>query len=111
MPSELTESDILVLLSERRRRILLRILQESNAPLSLDEVANRIAERTPPRPTEAGRGNVRLSLHHNPLPRLAEADAIVYDESEGTVVPGPNFDILVRTLEKTTERERPWSDA
>lgn len=111
MPSTLTESDTLVLLSERRRRILLRVLQESNAPLATHELAGRVAERESEDPSQNGRRNVRRSLHQSHLPRLREADVVVYDESEETVEPGTNFYRLVQMLETTTERELPWSDA
>lgn len=111
MPSTLTEPRTLVLLSERRRRILLGVLQESMAPLTIDALAARVRERESVGPSGDGRRDVLLSLQQRHLPRLDEADVVFYDESEGTIEPGPNFHSLVRTLETTTDRELPWSDA
>lgn len=90
--------------------MLLRVLQESTAPLTIDAVVERVSERESVGPSRNGRRDVRLSLRQSHLPRLAEVDAIVYDESAETVEPGPNFYSLLRTMETTTERELPWSD-
>jgi hypothetical protein len=110
MPSTLTEPHTLVLLSERRRRILLRVLQESMAPLTIDALAARVRERESVGPSRNDRREVRISLQRSHLPQLREADVILYDENEGIIEPGPNFHSLVQTLETTTERELPWSD-
>lgn len=111
MPSTIPEPRTLVLLSERRRRILIRVLQESMAPLTIDALAARVRERESVGPSGDGRRDVRDSLQQHHLPQLEEADVIVYDETEGTIEPGANFHSLVRTLETTTDRELPWSDA
>lgn len=111
MPATLTEPNVLVLLSERRRRILLRVLQESNAPLTTDDLASRVARRESVGQSQVGRRAVRRSLEQCHLPRLSRTDVIVYDEGEETVAPGTNFYCLVQTLETTTEQELPWSDA
>lgn len=110
MTHELTESDIFVLLADRRRRVLLRILQETSTPLTIGEVSDRIGDREYENPTVNERRTVYLSLYHHHLPRLDEAAVIAYDGAEGTVAPGLNFDSLVRVLEEVTERELPWSD-
>lgn len=111
MPSTLPESETLVLLSERRRRILLRVIQESMAPVTINALAARVRERVPVGSSRDGRREVRLSLREHHLPRLEEADVVVYDESEGTIEPGPNFHTLLQALETTTVHELPWSDA
>lgn len=107
MPPEPLESEILVLLAKRRRRLLLRVLQESSTPLTPRELADRIGKREHENPTDTDRRTIHLSLHHNHLPRLEEAGVIVYD---GTVTPGLNFDSFIHVLGEVTERERPWSD-
>ena len=110
MPQELSESDTFVLLAKRRRRLALRVLQESISPLGATELAERIAVREFEDPSSEETTTVYLSLYHNHLPRLAGADAVTYDSDEGTVYPGLNFDALVRMLERVNERDLPWSD-
>lgn len=110
MPQELTESDIFVLLAKRHRRHLLRILRESDTPLLTIELANRVGERAYDSPSAKDRRAVYLALYHNHIPQLEEADVVAYDESEGTVQPGLNFDSVVRVLERADESDLPWSD-
>lgn len=99
------------MLAKRRRRLLLRILAESSTPLTIDTLAERIGKREYEDPTTNQNNTIRDSLYHNHIPRLEEADVILYDEKKGTVAPHLNFDSLVRVLETTTERDLPWSSA
>lgn len=99
-----------VLLAKRRRRQLLRILWESTTPQTARELAERIGEREYESPSIKDQRLIYLSLYHSHLPRLDEADVIVYDEDEGTVVPDVNFDSLVRVLERVGTQDKPWSD-
>lgn len=110
MPQELTESDIFVLLSDRWRRLVLRLLQESTTSLTAMELAERIGEREYENPSERQRRTVYLALYHNHLPRLENADVIVYDETEGTVAPALNFDRLVGHLIGANDWGRSPSD-
>lgn len=110
MSRELTESDIFVLLAKRRRRLLLRVLRESTTPLTAMELAERIGNREYEAPTAEDRHTVHLSLHHNHLPRLDDAEVVVFDANEGTVAPGLNFDTLVRVLDEVNEGDLPWTD-
>lgn len=110
MPHGLPESDIFVLLAKRRRRLLLQILRETDTPLMISELANRIAERDIERPTPEDRCAVRIALYHNHLPRLADDDVVVYDEVDETVCPGVNFDTVVSVLDRAAERDRSWTD-
>lgn len=109
MTRDLSESDIFVLLSKRRRRCLLRILRESATPLTAIELANRIGDSEYEDPSASDIRSIYLALHHNHLPRLEEADAVEYNEKGGTVRPGPTFDTLVHTLETVNEADLPWS--
>ncbi|MDS0473864.1 hypothetical protein [Natrinema sp. 1APR25-10V2] len=110
MSQKLSESDIFVLLSKRRRRLILRILRESTTPLSTTELANRVGEAEQENPSNEDLCHVSLALSHNHLPRLDEADVVSHDRNDATVHPGSNFGILVRVLERVDERELPWSD-
>lgn len=110
MSRELTESDTFVLLANRRRRLALRVLRASSTPLPAGELADRIAEREYEEPTVNDRRSIYLSLYHNHLPRLDDAGVVVYDETEGTVAPGLNFDSITRALSDVNSQDLPWSD-
>lgn len=110
MSHGLTESDIFVLLAKRRRRQLLEILRESDTPLTTVELANRIADRDLETPAAEDRTAVRVVLYHHHLPRLDDADVVVYDEDEETVRPGVNFDTVVDVLERAREFDYTWTD-
>lgn len=109
MPTKLPESESLILLAKRRRRILLRILSESSTPLSIEELAERIGERESEDLTTNQHDSIRISLYHNHIPRLEEAEVILYDEEADTVAPYQNFDSLVHVLESMTAEDLPWS--
>lgn len=80
------------LLANRRRRYVLYSLNEAeDTVLELDDVAARLAEWER---RWNGRDDgedfdqlerIRITLHHNHLPRLADAGLIDYDARHGTV--------------------------
>lgn len=110
MSHGLTESDIFVLLAKRHRRQLLEILRESDTPLQTAELADRIADRDLETPTADDRASVRVALYHHHLPRLEDADVVVYDETEETIRPGVNFDTVVGVLDRSREFDHSWTD-
>jgi hypothetical protein len=95
MPNELSESDILVLLADRRRRLTLRTLQGSATPLTAIEIARRTGDHEHESPSDEDYRRIYLALYHVHLPRLEEADVVEYNRKVGTVRPGVNFDALV----------------
>lgn len=99
MPAELTETDVFVLLSKRRRRLALRILQEYTTPLTVRELTELIGECEYEDPSADSLHAIHISLSHNHLPRLEQADIVEYDRDGGTVSPGLNFDVLTDALE------------
>lgn len=94
----MSTSDLLDCLSERRRRCAVYALFDADGPLTVEELATRVAEceggRTDPTQVE----RVQLTLVHNHLLRLVDAGLVVYDESSGTVTPasvtGPVRDLV-----------------
>lgn len=110
MPTDLSEPEMFVLLSKQRRRQLIKILHESSTPLTAIELAKRIAAREGENPTTDDLRTIHLSLYHNHIPRLEEADVVEYDEKMGTVRPGRNFRVPLRFLENVREMDLPWSD-
>ena len=110
MATDLSEPEMFVLLSKRRRRQIILILHDASTPLTAIEVAKRIAGRESEEPSKEDVRNIHIMLYHNHLPRLEDADVVDYDEKEGTVRPGQNFGIPHRFLENVREMDLPWSD-
>lgn len=82
---------LLKLLANRRRRYVLYYLDEvETAVVTLDQLADQLVEweREWDRyegTTQTHRECVRIALHHNHLPRLADANLIDYDARTETV--------------------------
>lgn len=108
MTKKLSEPECFLLLSNRKRLLLLRILNESSeacaVSLSLRELAERIAERTYEFPSAEEISGIRLGLYHNHIPRLEEANVVFYDRDDDTVEVGPNFDTLRPFLDPIIEK-------
>lgn len=107
--AKITEIDVFVLLAKRRRRLALRTLQESPAPLPIAELVERIGSHESENPTTEDLRAIYLTLFHNHLPKLEQADVVLYDREEGTVRPDRNYDALLRVLDGVNERDEPWS--
>lgn len=105
MTRNLSESEVFLLLARRRRRLLIEIVQESTTPITVAELAKRIGNREYENPASEEYQSVHLSLYHNHLPQLADADVVEYNQSTGTVSPGINFDTLYRLLKTVDETD------
>ncbi|WP_227357087.1 DUF7344 domain-containing protein [Haladaptatus salinisoli] len=98
------------LFSEERRRYALYFLEQENGPVSVDEVAEQIAEwktnpRTVPIPEEKF-DQIEVELRHNHLPKASEAEYITYDPKEEVVeITGspPEFKAII-SVAKVIER-------
>jgi len=77
----LSDSKRYELLANDRRRHTLDVLADRDLPLTLDEIAEAVAARevdaTDSRPGTLK--DVKITLHHVHLPKLAEADVVDYD--------------------------------
>lgn len=76
------EEQLCKLLADSTNRTILTILNEAAQDLSVDELATQLMSRdeVPSQSADEARFHrVMLSLHHNHLPRLAEAGVIRYD--------------------------------
>lgn len=107
--ASIPEADIFILLSDRRRRQTLRILQGTTSPPTTIELARRIANREHDAPSAQEVQTVHLALHNDHLPRLDEADVVEYDVNEQTIRPGVNFSAITDFLAKVNETDLPWS--
>ena len=83
------EEAILRLVSEAHNREILTILENAGRPLHVDGLAERIAARTVSADGSAGSEEelerVRISLHHDRLPKLADAGLVEYDREDNVV--------------------------
>lgn len=103
MTTEITESECFALLADRRRRTLVRTLDEVDTALSIDELAERIADREYERPTGDDPRTVRISLAHNHLPRLEDHGVVSYDRDARTVSLRPSGTALVDHLRRVDD--------
>ena len=88
-----TDSDRMRLLASNRRRVLLDVVEDRSMPVSLDTLAAAVGEAEG---DAAGLGTeaidlIAITLHHNHLPRLADAGVLDYDPTSNhvTSVGGP----------------------
>lgn len=68
------------LLASERRRLLLTVLENRESTATLDDLAAAIADRENEREMANGEAveRVKLTLHHNHLPKLDEHDVVDY---------------------------------
>lgn len=110
MSPDLSEPEMFVLLAKRRRRQIIHIVHDASTPLTSIELARRIANREFEDPAARDLRDVHITLYHTDIPRLEEADIVEYNEVDGTVRPGRNFETPYRFLENVREMDLPWSD-
>lgn len=77
--------DVLVSLSNERRRLLLAILRDDSAPSSVRELAREIARRETGEtsPSRATLDEIAVTLTHTHLPTLRSAAIVDYDAESG----------------------------
>ncbi|MBX0303001.1 DUF7344 domain-containing protein [Haloarcula salinisoli] len=80
---ELTLSELLELLSHRRRRFVLGTLDETDGDVPMDSLAKRLAaweeSDSPADATPPAVEDVKLSLYHTHLPKLETAGLVTFD--------------------------------
>ncbi|UPV74920.1 hypothetical protein M0R89_02360 [Halorussus limi] len=92
------------LLGSAVRRTLVRVLDESGT-VTRDDLTERVASVEADGPAdERARRQVRIALHHNHLPRLAEAGLVVYDDE--TVTGTSRLDAVASEITRFDESER-----
>lgn len=80
------------LLSHQYRRAIVDVLHETS-PLSRPELTARLVTRVADENSRIGRSDdevrrrVRIRLHHNHLPKLADAGAVEYDDESVAATP------------------------
>lgn len=74
--------DVLANLADERRRTVLSVLEDRDAPVGTEDLARAVAARDGPADPETV-ADLRVSLSHVHLPKLADADLIGYDRDTG----------------------------
>ena len=76
----LSEDDAFRLLADERRRVTVGALADLGSPLGLNELAREVADRETrgDGPSAETVQNVKLTLHHNHLPKLADVGVLEY---------------------------------
>ncbi|WP_144900798.1 DUF7344 domain-containing protein [Halobellus captivus] len=82
--AQVADADVIfTALSNRRRRLVVRVLREAGEPLDIGELATRIAAHEngidPDAVTHRQRKSAYTSLHQNHLPRLTDAGFLTVD--------------------------------
>lgn len=99
-PIELDE--VFGLLKNRRRRDVLRHLDENEADVRLGELAEQIAarecEKSVSQINSQERKRVYVGLYQCHLPKLADVGAISYNKPRGIIERGPTFEYITRYL-------------
>lgn len=85
--ARLPESERNRLLASERRRVLLDVIEDRSIPVDVETLAAAVGEvefgdgDLPPEQIE----RISITLHHNHLPRLAEAGVLDYDATSNHV--------------------------
>ncbi|MBZ6495478.1 DUF7344 domain-containing protein [Natrinema longum] len=79
----LAQNTIFELLLEERRRYALYYLSRTVGAVSLEDLIDRIADRTDA--DHDGSDRIAVEFHHNHLRKLIDAGVLRYDEDAGTV--------------------------
>lgn len=105
---ELTESDMFALLSHRRRRLVVRVVEDFATPLSVCQLTELVGGCEFDDPSSDTLRNVYLSLVHHHVPRLEDDDVIAYDPESGSVEPGRNFGALLGAMRTLSDETDPF---
>ncbi len=104
---DLSADAVFDLLSSRRRRYLLESLAEHGYSLTLadlaDEVSSRECAAHIAEIPEEDVLEIYLSLYHQHVPKLAEANVVAYDQNHDLVARDENALLLERAIDLAVE--------
>ena len=96
------------LISDSRRRFTLYFLL-SNGQANIETVSLQIAaweqDKTIASVSEKTQETIKISLHHNHLPKLVESGIIEYDSRSGDIVRGDRFNEIQSAIEQIRANE------
>jgi hypothetical protein len=94
--------DVFEILRCRRRRLAIQVLDEASEPVSLGELAERVAARELDIPraalTSAPRKNVYTALYQTHLSKLEQGDAIDLVDGQDAIRPGPAINVYLHHI-------------
>ncbi|MFC7128808.1 DUF7344 domain-containing protein [Haloferax chudinovii] len=100
--SEISKDEVFDILKSSRRRSTIRMVSQSGSPLTIEEIAERIAaqenDKARSQLTSDERKRVYIALYQTHLKKLSEKGVIEFDEANGTVRRGELFDAYLRSL-------------
>ena len=100
-------------LRNRRRRLVLKAVEERDGATTLSELAEYIGGLENDKPPAAlnaqERKRVYVGLYQCHLPKMDDAGAIEFDKNRGTVDRGPMADTYHTYLEREFESGRSWA--
>jgi DNA-binding transcriptional ArsR family regulator len=112
--ARLSKDTIFSMLSNQRRRYVLYYLHREPGPVSLSDLAERIAawenDIDVANLEYKQRKRVYTSLHQTHLPKLDDAGIVAYDRDEGTITLADRAHDLDVYLELVGEHDVPWCD-
>lgn len=88
-PGNRSDAERYRLLRSERRRLVLDVLSPEQAAVPLDELAAEVAARESGLDADDERAveRLKITLHHNHLPKLADAGALDYEPSAHRIEP------------------------
>jgi DNA-binding transcriptional ArsR family regulator len=108
--AHLSKDSVFGLLSNRRRRLVLRYLRASSGPVAMRDLAAQVAawenDIDPQAVTYKQRKRVYTSLYQSHLPKMRDSNVVEYDRNRGHVALTELGSDLDRYL--TEERGRDW---
>ncbi|OYR56776.1 DUF7344 domain-containing protein [Halorubrum halodurans] len=113
-PTQVPTDEMFALLSNGRRRHVLRFLQSNGGEIKLRELATAIAAEEngvePVEVTYTQRKRLYTSLYQSHLPRMERSGVIEYDRNSGLVTLAPAAGDFDAYLEVVGENEFTWSE-
>lgn len=113
-PEHISTDEVFALLSNERRRRVLRFLSENGGEIKLRELATTIAAEEngvePVEVTYKQRKRLYTSLYQSHLPRMERSGVIRHDRNSGLVTLTPVADDFDAYLEVVGENEFTWSE-
>lgn len=110
---QLSEDDLFDMLSNRRRRDVIDLLEGRTQALELGTMATRIAARENEIEETAvsreERKRVYTALQQSHLPKMDAAGLIEFDKQKAVINPMPPLDAAGGYLTETRKTEPPWS--
>jgi hypothetical protein len=111
-PEELSLDLIFEVLKNRRRRDVIRYLEEQSERTSLSDLAEHVAalenDTTTQALTSSQRKRVYVGLYQRHLPKMDDMDIVNFNQDRGYVELGANVDQLDPYLDPVTTDDQSW---